>query len=387
MKRKILAIGSMAIILSGFAFDASAIPAFARKNNMPCTGCHTAVPTLNATGRAYKENGFKFSAEEKAQLRLGDNVAIDNVFPMSIGIVARPYDKKDTGTTNNRAIHEFELFVGGEIADNVSGFAEIEAEDETGFNAEFVHGEMTFELSPEMNFQVSHAAPFAFDPYDTLSDGRRMTRGHNVVLDKVAGGADAALRRQRQNVTLFGRVADRFFYGFSYSGPAKDTEGHDANTVSGRVAFDVTPNIMIGGLFMNGTCTVDSGSANCATQDRDYTRTGLDFQADVNDFRFTGAWLKATDDNATGTSDMDTEGYYLRAMYLNRSSGKLTWVPLIRYDNYDKNGGLENIDEWTLQLNYYFKDNIKGMIEYWDRSGDGTTADDNRLTIQLYGYF
>ena len=38
---------------------AQAIPAFARKFNVPCQTCHSAPPYLNATGRKFMEAGYR----------------------------------------------------------------------------------------------------------------------------------------------------------------------------------------------------------------------------------------------------------------------------------------------------------------------------------------
>src|SRR5579864_828423 len=38
--------------------EAEAVPAFARKYGASCSQCHSAFPTLNAYGRAFKLNGY-----------------------------------------------------------------------------------------------------------------------------------------------------------------------------------------------------------------------------------------------------------------------------------------------------------------------------------------
>jgi hypothetical protein len=43
------------------ATPAHAVPAFARKYGMKCTACHEAWPVLNAFGRAFRDNGFRFN--------------------------------------------------------------------------------------------------------------------------------------------------------------------------------------------------------------------------------------------------------------------------------------------------------------------------------------
>ena len=58
-------------------------------------------------------------------------------------------------------------------------------------------------------------------------------------------------------------------------------------------------------------------------------------------------------------------------------------MPLIRYDTYESNNGTNETDELTLNVTYYFEQNIKGYVEYWDRSAQDSAKDDDRLTVQL----
>jgi len=74
-------------------------------------------------------------------------------------------------------------------------------------------------------------------------------------------------------------------------------------------------------------------------------------------------------------------------LYTVKDGNRTTWAPLVRYDSYEKNDGADTINELTLGVNYYFTENVRGMLEFWDRSGDGTTADDDRLTVQVFAAF
>lgn len=370
--------------------DANAIPAFARKNNIPCSTCHTAWPMLNTLGHKYKENGYRFSDLEKPSQKITDDLAWDKTLPISAVFVSRPYDKKDSGKTQNRAIHEIELMVGGPMSDKLSGFFEIEAEDEDtnarGFDVGIPTAALTYSHSKALNIQASWSDLLWFDPYNTYTSGHRLTRGRAAVIDQAFGGADdgGKLQHSRQNITLYGRPMDKLFYGVAYSGLADDSEGTDAGTFTARLAYDVLPNVMIGGLFINGTCT--AGATNCAV-DRDYSRYAVDMEAQISNWTLTGVFMKAKDDNATATQEEKNDAYYVQALYVHQQNGRSTWAPLIRFDNYDKNNGVENITETTLSLNYYFNENIRGMLELWDRQGEGTTADDDRITLQLYASF
>jgi hypothetical protein len=46
----------------------AAIPAFARKYNMPCSACHTAWPELNAFGQRFKDNGYQLGNDRDSPI-------------------------------------------------------------------------------------------------------------------------------------------------------------------------------------------------------------------------------------------------------------------------------------------------------------------------------
>lgn len=395
MKNKMQAVSlwmflSGIVLLTGLSTTANAIPAFARKNSISCSVCHSAWPALNSIGRAYKENGYRFAPLQVPNIEVTDHLKWDESLPVSVVLVARPYDKTDSGETKVRALHEAEIMIGGPMGEYMSGFFEIEGEDEDtnarGLEVGIPLAQLTYNQSEVFNLQFSYGDVMYFDPYNTYTDARRLTRGHLTTLGSF-GGADngANLRDARQNITAFGRPVDNIFYGFSFGGSGGDAEGEEPGTVMARIAFEISPDIMVGLLSVSGSCP--AGATNC-TVDRDFSRTAFDLQATIaKNLTISAVVMNATDDNATATAEEENDAMYVQALYVNHDNGRSNWAPLIRYDNYDKNDGAETISELTLGMNYYFSDNVRGMFEYWDRAGDGTTADDNRVTLQLLAAF
>src|SRR2546427_8995150 len=49
----------VAVLVLSTSTSVHALPAFARRFNLACGACHSAVPRLNAFGEAFHENGFK----------------------------------------------------------------------------------------------------------------------------------------------------------------------------------------------------------------------------------------------------------------------------------------------------------------------------------------
>ena len=160
------------IAIAGLVWSAAAqaVPSFARKHELNCSACHTAYPQLNATGREFKENGYRFLTADavKNALAVSDFLQLEKHVPLSAILVARPYDKKDSGNEKIRAVHEVELIVAGNLARNWSGYFEIEAEDETGFELELAPAVLTYNHSKEFNVQFVYGPTFWADSYGIM---------------------------------------------------------------------------------------------------------------------------------------------------------------------------------------------------------------------------
>lgn len=383
---------TISLLITGFAFvttSAEATPAFARKYKTNCSACHTAWPQLNRAGRKFKEAGYRFP-KLKGETTTSDFLHMDTYFPVSALMKARPYDKANSGNSKVRALHEVELLFGGVIYKNVSGFFEIEAEDENtnerGFKLGIPHAVVTYNHSKAINAQFAYAGIGPDDPYDSYGH-RRLTRSAVAINGQTFGGADNGdtLASSRQSVGMYGRPIKNLYYSVAIAGVGGDSEGEEAGTLYGRVAFDITSQITIGARIIDGTCK--ASATNCAVS-RDYSRTSVDAQADINNFRFMGAFLKAKDDNAGATSEVENDAWYLQGQYVVKDKGRPTWVPLIRFDQYEKNNGVDEYKEFALNLGYYFTQNIKGFIEWWERFDTPTgVAEDDRITFQLEAAF
>lgn len=373
-----------------FPSTSEAIPAFARKTSMACSICHTAWPALNAFGRQYKEHGYRLGHLEAPNKTISKDLKWDESLPVSVILVARPYDKKGSAANSkNRALHEVELMVAGPMGDKMSGFFEIEAEDEVtngiGFDTGIPVASLTYNHSEAANLQFSWGSNTLFDPYQSYTGNRRMTRGASSVIDQSFGGADngGKLRSSRQNISLYGRPSPIFFYGVSISGDADDSEGVDGDSLTVRIAFDVMPSLTVGAMVVSGSCVANGG--NCIV-DRDYSRTAIDIQSEVGGFIFNVVALSATDDNAAAIAEVDNNAFYVQALYTVKEGVRTIWAPLLRYDSYEKSGA-EDVDEITLGLNYYFNENVRGMLELWDRDSSTAGNDDDRVTLQLFAAF
>lgn len=397
MNTKHLLSMTSAVVLLFAATSASAIPAFARKYQTNCSSCHTAYPTLNAAGRKFKEAGYAFP-KIKGEQAISDYLQWDEVFPVSAVLISRPFDNSSNGKsdTNQAAIHEVELITAGRFYNNVSGFFELEMEDDEGFNTELAHAALTYNMNDAVNVQVSWAANLFTDPYDTYSDMRRMTAAHFSVFNSSWGGADnvnahggsgGRLRDSRQNISVYGRPIKQLYYNAGITGLAKDTEGTNSRAYFGRLAFDVMPNVMVGGLAITGSC--ETNTSDCTpTTDRDFKRYGLDAQADIGDARLTGVFIRGKDDRASGNGEDENDAWYLQGMYVIKDDARPKIVPLVRLDGFQENDGNDDYKSYTLNLGYYFTQNIKGFAEFSSQYDTPSGVDEEkRYTLQVQAAF
>jgi hypothetical protein len=119
-----------------------AIPAFARKYSMPCTGCHEAWPKLNNFGQKFKDNGYQLGNDRDAP-----NFQRPEYWPISLRITPswhrERFDHADltnpaTGVTTEGPLttHGFDLsgldiLTAGTLAKNIS-FLLVPSSDNTG---------------------------------------------------------------------------------------------------------------------------------------------------------------------------------------------------------------------------------------------------------------
>ena len=401
-----------------WTLPAKAVPAFARKYEKRCSYCHAAWPQLNKKGRSFKELGYRLSADDQdnveewraqlEQLQRASNPGWESNVPLSAVAVARPYDERDSGKTMMRALHEIELFYADSLGTEWSAFAEIKAEDETDFGLKLAPAMLAYNPASFFNVSFVWGPAFWADAYGLLDSRFRLTSGHVALIDQSFGGGDAngKIRSDRQNVSVWGNLWDRLHYAVGISGKAGDTEGIDSKSTHARLALDITSNIMIGTFGLKGktdayietsTTTQTVGGVpgvlvetQTAIVEADFSRYGLDLQADLFNTRLQAAVVRAEDDFSGRIQTLTSDAWTVQAFYAFRSpTGQPSWVPLIRFDRYERKNSADQYDEITLNLTYYFTQSVKGYIEYWDQVDTPTSAnsgfgEDKRLTLQLH---
>lgn len=109
--------------------EAHAIPAWARKYNMNCSGCHLpAVPRLNATGITFKWAGYRMPNE------IGEQMEVKKIeeYLAARGILRYSYAKTEgePADENSLAIPTASVFAAGPFGPRYGAFFEFEREEE-----------------------------------------------------------------------------------------------------------------------------------------------------------------------------------------------------------------------------------------------------------------
>ncbi|HOC42120.1 MAG TPA: hypothetical protein PKJ99_03795 [Thermoanaerobaculales bacterium] len=377
---KMFAVMAFTTIAVSYAPTSEAIPAFARKYKVECSACHSAMPYLNAEGRRFKEAGYRILAEGSepqdemaaaATEQISDTLIWDKYFPVSARFKGYVYDDVKGEEFKLRPSHEIEIFAAGNYWKEGSFFIEIEGEDEDGWDT-FVVGSFGWHPLQGANVIAGYGPILAVDPYNSLQDGgRRLTVSHKLPLDVRAGGT--RFRSDSSYATFYGR-AGKLYYAAGLSGGNSNPEGEDPRDYLGRIAFDFTPKVMLGGLYYSGNRDQDDGELDIA-------RYGIDFNIEIGNLSALGMYLK-NDEELAGFSDVSNDSAYVELLYVTRRDDDPFIVPLVRYDWTERSNGSIDYAFVTGQVGVYPIQNLKLALEY---SRDVQVAEgvekSNRLTL------
>jgi len=146
----VLGVVPLASLLVGVA---RAVPVFSRKYHTSCSTCHYAFPQLNAFGKAFQANGFRYP-EGDADLRKDEPVSLGSesykkVWPNAIwpsdvpgfaplavraqGSIEAPFHQPDSVAKTNFVFPEHvQVFYAGTLGEKFSFFGEVEIEEADG---------------------------------------------------------------------------------------------------------------------------------------------------------------------------------------------------------------------------------------------------------------
>ncbi len=386
--------------------EASAVPGFARQNQMQCSNCHTTWSQLTEYGRQFKEAGYTGTGPTQD---ISDNLSWAQTLPISGRLNMRLVDMRHSKTTTNdkitdkdkqikmRAMHEFELFFAGMLSENFSFFAEIEGEDEgkvnvghdRGFDMWFAMGAVGFHPKPEANIHLGWGSPYFADPYNTLH--ARGTNRYGRVIDGFLPG-------DTQFASFSGRYQNLFYLAAVHDHPdagALDLEGHDPYDVSFRAAYDVVaeddgmPHVAVGGFFTRTHATHYKADKSKDTG-FDWNLFGGDVQVD-----YQGAHLNviiasaqdSVDSDGDGIGDKTTSDYCftVEGHYFMIEDDAPVFGPSIIFEKYTESDGKDDWARLGVFATYFARENVKAQIG-WEGDVSAPAAYKNkegRITVVL----
>ncbi len=148
LSKALTTVAGVAAVSAAMITDAQAIPAFARQTGMACVSCHAgSFPALNAFGRAFLSSSYTMRGA--APLVEGEDLSIPADLKMSL--VTKLRYQMDS----SRARGEFQwpdeagLLVGGRMAENIGGMAELDMKAADADN-NFANMKVSFNVTPNV---------------------------------------------------------------------------------------------------------------------------------------------------------------------------------------------------------------------------------------------
>jgi hypothetical protein len=400
----------LALAATFVAVKTDAVPSFARENGAECSTCHTQWPQLNDYGREFKESGYNLAG---STTNVAEGVDLDRTFPASAALNMRFIDKRFSDDVDYedltqgdkrlllRAGHEMEAFLAGRASEDISFFAEVEAEDEwpdpagdaPGFQLQLAMAAAQYRFMGGVTLTGGYGNVFFADAYNTMHHHNVARRDWNV---------SDNLPHDAQFMSVSGRFnsfPDLFLLA-ALSGNDGDLEGHDARDYSFRAAYDFMSWLMIGG-YANLGRTYNPGTWRSEDQ---VDRGGVDFQIDKDQMHVNGVWSRRHD--YTADIGQDVIGTWetfaaLEFQYIVTDlNGSPKFVPYIMVDYYamdimDTGGGTGHTQPrdrtgYGAFLSYFLKQNARAQIGV-----EGTLAaaenyynlEHKEMRVSIVGYF
>lgn len=298
MQRMILFFFFLLFITTIMVEKSMAIPAFARKYKTSCSTCHYAFPKLNAFGKAFQNNGFRYPEGQDAEMTKEDPVSlgsegykkiwpdaiwptdIPGTAPFSLQAVGRIHfggsfdDPTTTDVEEDKLLsfeipHELELFFGGTLGEDLSFFGELEWEHQSEFAYGFF---LNYDFNPGLHLRLGSVGLSA------SPEQYRLTREHyNVVELKNQSGKFRLRDGAGAGIELWGAGngaggSGGFTYALGVGNGQNDADNFDLNNakdIYGRVTYK------IGGLGEIGGTEGQESSTSAFYEDNSFRLGGF----------------------------------------------------------------------------------------------------------------
>lgn len=381
---------------------ASAMPQFARRTGMSCTGCHTTVPELNQMGFNYRRAGFRLPDE------IGKDVKVSGLKDLYAARLREQFAITGAATdgtaangkvpaTNAFAFNEFTFYpITGAFGKYWAAESELTvAQSGDGVELENAYVRGTFPVMADLFVSVQAGIFHPFEGYGgsdrTISNIRPLFQ--TTVVGPLAGfgtkvwGQDqqgAAVGAAYKDTSLNVAVLNGYSSGFGAAGSA--SVGDKDNNRDIRVFFNqmLGENAAVSAEYLNGKTPYGYAAAGT-----DWTNNYQKGAIYAN-YKVLGDKLNilagyglnkdhsmnaATHD---GSDSFNSHGWY--AMAESKLHEHLTGVA--RYDTFDPNTRVarNRVSAWTLTAAIPF-DEIKFLIDYQVKRSQKTLGKDRTDNI------
>lgn len=243
-----------------------AVPTFTRKYRTSCSTCHYAFPKLNAFGRAFQANGYRYPAgtdrdvtkEEPASLGSeGQKRAFPDAIwpadiagasPLSFHVINRMNLNENDPKASFEFPHELEFLALGTIGETFSYHTELELEHAS----ELAYGLfLQYDYRPQFHIQAGIIDPMP------IPNGLRLTATHYnfgniraVSSGKSGGNPRWRFRDEQSGISIWGRTnGPKGRGGFRYAlGLVNGQNNDDNDDINTPKDFFINASYKIGGL-------------------------------------------------------------------------------------------------------------------------------------------
>jgi len=394
-----------------FVNNATAIPAFARKYKTSCITCHYAFPKLNAFGKAFRNNGYRYANGQDPEMTKDEPLSLGaesykRVFPNAIwpsdiagttplGVQAIGRIHFDKDLTSFQIPNEVGLYFGGTMGDKISYWAELEWENAEEFGkAIFIN----YDFSAGFHFKLGDIALNASPQHLNLT-----SEDYNVAVLTTQSGEMTLGEGVGAGMEIWGAVngpggKGGLTYALGVGNGQSDEENFDLNNkkdICGRITYK------IGGLGEAGGTAGQSSNVSAYYIDNSFRigglfQTGTAISENMNDkYSILGGdidwWYKRL--NVVGMainmkSDYDNYSRNSFAYFIEGNYVLYPWLiakSRYEYTNVDTNdNNLDPTNNLITALVCMLRANVRGTFEYrLPLDEPSRNAEMGRFTIQF----
>ncbi|MCI0472745.1 MAG: hypothetical protein L0Y76_04090 [Ignavibacteria bacterium] len=366
--KKIIIPVILILITLFLAYDAAAIPAFARKYNMSCNVCHAPFPRLKPYGEDFAANGFQLPDKEPARYfkKTGDDLLLlMKELPIALRFeLFGEYENNRKANTDFQTPYTLKLLSGGNVFKDISYYFYFfisERGEIAGIEDAFVSFNNIF--SDKVDFDITAGQFQVSDPL--FKRELRLTQEDYRIYTVKPGHSLASLKYDRGFV-------------FNYSAPTKTDlsaqliNGNGINTtdifdednyknVMFRASQEVLPYLRVGGFGYYGKEQPDTTS-------NELYMAGADLTIGNDKVELNGQYVYRSDSNpymvsGSAQTRTNTQGGFLELLVAPKGDESRI-VGSLLYNYVDSDIKELNYRSYTAGLNYLLARNIRLIGEY-----------------------